>query len=89
MKNVITRSVGFEPTLAIDIYQMAVKSGDTFLICSDGLTGMVDDATILEIAQRNLFTENPDTQRVADFLITTANANGGDDNITVCIIQIA
>ncbi|MBC7690932.1 MAG: serine/threonine-protein phosphatase [Methylotenera sp.] len=49
MKNVITRSVGFDSALQVDIYEYDCKPGDCFLLCSDGLSGLVEDAKILEI----------------------------------------
>jgi serine/threonine protein phosphatase PrpC len=87
MKNVITRSVGFEEKVNVDIYHMEVQSGDTFLLCSDGLSGLVEDLDILKIVQKDLFTENDPQKTVVD-LIDAANANGGDDNITSIIVQV-
>lgn len=87
MKNVITRSVGFEKDVNPEIYQMEVQSGDCFLVCSDGLSGLVDDPTLLKIVQKHVFDKNQ-IQKGVDELIATANANGGDDNITSIMTQV-
>jgi protein phosphatase len=87
MKNVITRSVGFEKDVNVELYQMDVQSGDCFLICSDGLSGLIDDPEILKIVQKYLFDEN-NIQKTVDELIATANSNGGDDNITSVLVQV-
>lgn len=86
MKNVITRSVGFEPQVNVEVYEMAVRPGDTFLVCSDGLSGLVDDLGMLAIVQRALF-ENRDIKRATGELIEAANCNGGDDNVTTIMIE--
>lgn len=87
MKNVITRSVGFEKEVAVEIYQMDIQSGDCFLICSDGLSNMINDLKILDIIQSQVF-EYKNIQKAVDDLIATANAHGGDDNITCIVIQV-
>lgn len=87
MKNVITRSVGFESQVNVEVYQMQVQSGDCFLLCSDGLSGLVDDLALLEIMQKHFF-ENGDPQKTVETMIATANQNGGDDNITTILVQV-
>jgi serine/threonine protein phosphatase PrpC len=87
MKNVITRSVGFEKDVNVEIYQMTVQIGDSFLICSDGLSGLLEDTTILQIVQKQLF-EAGQVQKAVDDLIDAANVEGGDDNITSVLIQV-
>jgi serine/threonine protein phosphatase PrpC len=87
MKNVITRSVGFEPDVSVEIYEMPVQVGDVFLICSDGLSGLIEDADMLSVVQKLLF-ESKDIQGATNELIRRANANGGDDNITTVVIQV-
>ncbi len=87
MKNVITRSVGFENNVDVEIYQMEASRGDCFLLCSDGLSGLIDDAEIGKIAQREVF-EAKDLQKAVTEMIAAANANGGDDNITTIIVQV-
>ncbi|OFZ54472.1 MAG: hypothetical protein A2428_01165 [Bdellovibrionales bacterium RIFOXYC1_FULL_54_43] len=87
MKNVITRSVGFEPILDVEIYEMNVKPGDVFLICSDGLSGLVEDKRMLESVRKFVIDSN-DPKRAVNELIETANGNGGDDNITVVVVKV-
>jgi protein phosphatase len=87
MKNVITRSVGFEDNVDVEIYQMDASRGSCFLLCSDGLSGLLDDQEICKIAQRDVFeAKNP--QKAVTDMIAAANANGGDDNITTIIVQV-
>jgi protein phosphatase len=79
-KNVITRSVGFEREVQVDIIERTLQPGDMILICSDGLSGMVKDAKIADILR-----STPPKDIVAK-CITEAKANGGDDNVTTLII---
>lgn len=88
MKNVITRSVGFEENVDVETYEMHVQPGDLFMLCSDGLSGLVDDPDVLEIVQQALFAKG-DPQRAVEQLVEAANARGGDDNITAVMVQIA
>ncbi|MCM2279240.1 MAG: Stp1/IreP family PP2C-type Ser/Thr phosphatase [Oligoflexia bacterium] len=87
MKNVITRSVGFEPRITVEIYEMTVQPGDVFVICSDGLSGLVSDLEILQLVERDLHRSG-DLERTVKSLIDAANANGGDDNITTVVVQV-
>ena len=81
-KNIITRAVGVEEEIEVDIYKISYNLGDTILMCSDGLTNMVEDETINNIIQ----TEKNITVLV-DKLVEKANVNGGTDNISVIIIK--
>ncbi len=87
MKNVITRSVGYESNLKIDLYSFATKPGDGFLLCSDGLSNPVSDALMFDIldesSKSGLHLEDT-TQR----LVEAANARGGDDNVTVVLVRM-
>jgi PPM family protein phosphatase len=83
MKNVIMRAVGVRETLAVDLIQGRGQPGDIFLLCSDGLTDMIEDEKIIEILSLPLNLE----QR-ADGLIGSANLAGGYDNVTVALCQI-
>ena len=87
MKNVITRSVGFEPQVNVEVYEMNVKPGDVFVLCSDGLSGQIEDVEILESVTRCLFEKGSPEEAVAE-LIAAANENGGDDNITTLLVQV-
>jgi serine/threonine protein phosphatase PrpC len=87
MKNVITRSVGFEPHVAVEVYEMDARPGDTFLLCSDGLSGLVEDDEILELYERGQ-KQKLETQQTVEKMIEIANRNGGDDNISTIIVEI-
>lgn len=87
MKNVITRSVGFENEVDVDIYQLAPNSGDVFVVCSDGLSGMVEDDAIRDIIDDYVFKQGSLDGAVKK-LIETANSNGGDDNVTAVVVQV-
>lgn len=80
-KNVITRSVGYENQVLVDIYRRKVKPGDLFVLCTDGLSGLVE---INEFAE-HLGQKGP--ERGLRDLVNLANSRGGDDNITVLACQ--
>ena len=86
MRNVITRSVGFELQLEPDLYHFNVERGDIFLLCSDGLTGQVDDHEILDLVEKARPQES--WEECARALIALANQRGGDDNISVGILAV-
>lgn len=88
MKNVITRSVGFESQVEVDVYEMNVQPGDTFLLCSDGLSGLLDDPAILEQVEKGLFHEAGSIEKTVESLVDGANKNGGDDNITAIVVRV-
>ena len=81
-KNIITRAVGTEDKLEIDFFEVSLEPGDYILLCSDGLSNMLEDAEIEEIICSEL--ELPEK---AEKLITVANDNGGKDNIAVVLIE--
>jgi PPM family protein phosphatase len=84
-RSVITRVLGTDPEVDVDSFSVAARPGDLFMLCSDGLTTMVGDARILELLE-----EHPgDVSSAAQVLIDEANTNGGEDNITVVLFQIA
>jgi serine/threonine protein phosphatase PrpC len=80
-KNIITRSVGFEEEVQVDVMGLVCEAGDTFLLCSDGLANMVEDRELLEIVRKTGIEEVPRK------LVEVANERGGDDNITVVVVQ--
>jgi protein phosphatase len=84
-RSVITRVLGTDPEVEVDSFSIATKPGDLFMLCSDGLTSMVDDARILEVLEQH----RGDVKTAAQALIAEANASGGEDNITVVLFQIA
>lgn len=80
LKNIITRSVGFEKDVAVDTFALPVQAGDRLLMCSDGLANFVDDTEIgLALATMKL-------EEVPGAMIDLANERGGDDNITVVCV---
>jgi serine/threonine protein phosphatase PrpC len=81
-KNVITRSVGFEEDVLADLMGIELSEGDLFLLCCDGLTNLVEDAEIQQLAMREPIESLPLR------LIGMANDRGGDDNITVVAVKI-
>ena len=82
-KNYVTRALGVEPSVEVEIHEHPVQKGDIFMLCSDGLSDMVEDEDIhLTITT---FGANLDT--VAKQLIQLANDNGGRDNVSVVIAQ--
>lgn len=89
-KNVIVRTVGFEAEVEVDVYSYKVSRNDILFICSDGLHGKVSDKDILHIINQTIPDPSAATQQdvddVVDKLINQANANGGNDNISVILI---
>ena len=81
-KNIITRAIGGESKVEAEMFSVELKPEDKILMCSDGLSNMVDDAEILEIINRE-----PDIEKAARMLIDAANENGGKDNISVVIVE--
>ena len=81
-RNVITRSVGYEPVVECDIIVRDLHPGERFLICSDGLTGLVGDERIADIMMIM------DCSEVAERCVDEANWNGGDDNVTTLVIRV-
>lgn len=79
---IITRALGVDAHVEVDTYRVELQAGDRFLICSDGLTNMLSDDTIAQTLRRHA-----DPQQAADTLVDMANQAGGDDNITVVILD--
>ena len=82
-RNVVTRSLGSEPAEP-DVWVLKVVPGERFLVCSDGLTGEVDDDEIADLLRRD-----GDPQQAADDLVAAAVAAGGHDNVTVIVVDAA
>jgi len=81
-KNLLTRALGAEDALLIDVGVHAVKEGDLYLMCSDGLTDMVSDANLAA-----LMTADMPLSQMAQALVNAANAHGGRDNIAVLLTK--
>ena len=84
-RSVITRALGTDPDVDVDTITIETRSGDLFLLCSDGLYSMVGNDRILELVERN----RRDLDATAKALVAAANKGGGDDNITVVAFEIA
>ncbi|NBT58357.1 Stp1/IreP family PP2C-type Ser/Thr phosphatase [bacterium] len=81
-KNVITRSVGYESRVAVDIYRRVCRPGDSFLLCTDGLSGLVSLEEIeAELGKNGM-------QNGLQNLLDLANSRGGDDNITALVCEV-
>jgi serine/threonine protein phosphatase PrpC len=83
-RSVITRALGTDPDVDADTFTVEAQPGDVFLLCSDGLTTMVEDNHIVEVVNRH----RGDLERAAKQLISDANRSGGDDNVTVVFFEI-
>lgn len=81
-RSVITRAIGVAQDVEIDSQRLTLRDGDRLMLCSDGLSGVVDDATIADVLRQH----GPDD--ATDRLIELANAAGGPDNITVLVIAV-
>lgn len=81
-KHIITRAVGAGPELTVDFFEVRLKEGDEILMCTDGLTNMVEDMDI-----RGIMLSQRDVAEQVEHLVSAANDNGGRDNITVVVIQ--
>ena len=84
-RSVITRALGTDPDVDVDTFSVPAQPGDIFMICSDGLTSMVGDETILEVLGRR----HDNLEAAAKELVENANRSGGEDNITVVFFEIA
>jgi serine/threonine protein phosphatase PrpC len=83
LRNMVTRAVGGRPQLEVEVRTVGVLQNDVFLLCSDGLTGMMPDA---EVARVLLEAAGPDA--AVQRLVDDANARGGLDNITVLVVRV-
>lgn len=82
LKNIITRSVGFQEEVEVDLCEIEVRPHDRFFLCSDGLTNYVQDTEIKEFSSKNSL------QDIASELVALANARGGEDNITLIAVEV-
>jgi PPM family protein phosphatase len=82
-KNIITRSVGFEADVSVDLMGVEVEAGDRLVICCDGLSNLVEDDEILDVVAKAPLDDAPAQ------LIALANERGGDDNITVIVVHVS
>jgi serine/threonine protein phosphatase PrpC len=83
-RSVITRALGTDPDVDVDTFSIETAPGDLFMLCSDGLTSMVEDDVILQTIEKS----RDNLQTAAKALIRAANKGGGEDNITVVFFEI-
>jgi protein phosphatase len=83
-KNVIVRALGMREVVEVDVQRLALGPGDTLLLCSDGLSGMVPDDRIAEVIRGH----PKDLRGAAQALVDAANEGGGQDNVTCVLVQV-
>lgn len=81
-RNYIYRTVGDKPQVEVDTFKVSLQPGDHLVLCSDGLNSMIEDELI-----RQAVLESPHPQAACEQLVRLANAAGGDDNVTVIVVQ--
>ena len=81
-KNIITRAIGAKDDVEVDFYEHRLKQGDIILMCTDGLSNMVEDEEIFHIVQGAR-----DVVEAAETLVETAKENGGTDNIGIILVK--
>ena len=82
-KNIITRALGAERTVDIDFFDLKLEPDSTILMCSDGLSNMVEDSKIEEI----ILNQTEELPQKGERLLREANQNGGKDNIAVILVE--
>lgn len=83
-KNIITRAIGANPKVLPDFFEVGIKHGDIILLCSDGLSNMVEDEEIHQIIQEH----KDDMKQAVEALIQRANDCGGKDNIAIVLVSL-
>jgi protein phosphatase len=84
-KNVIVRALGMKETVVVDVFRLDPKPNEIYLLCTDGLSGMVEDPAMLQIVNEG----GHDLEKTCQTLIARANAAGGVDNITVVLVEFS
>lgn len=84
-RNLVTRAVGVDPEMDVELHMHAVEEGDLYLLCSDGLSDMLDAGSMKSILQEHLTS----LEGACETLVAQANAQGGHDNISVILIRVA
>jgi protein phosphatase len=84
-KNVITRALGMQDSVVVDLVPEQPQVGDIYVLCSDGLSSMMTDEQILE----TVLSANDDVELIAKRLVQRANDQGGEDNVTVVVLRVA
>ena len=81
-KNIITRAIGVDSEVVADFFEVEYSKGDIILMCSDGLSNMIEDEDM-----KMIINEGNDVSEIANKLIEVANNNGGKDNISVVLVE--
>jgi PPM family protein phosphatase len=84
-KNVIVRALGMKETVTVDVHRIDPRPGEIYMLCSDGLSGMINSQGILSAVGEN----RADLEKSCQALIAKANENGGVDNITVVLVEFS
>lgn len=84
LRNVITRALGSDGDVEVDVQDAEPQAGDIFIMCTDGLNTMVEDQEILQ----DVLRADGDVEKACDILIEHANRNGGEDNVTVIVLRL-
>lgn len=79
----LTKALGTDPEVKVEAHTFEIEPGDQVLLCSDGLTNKVDDETL-----KDMLTTLSSAEEKADQLVQLANDNGGEDNITVALLEL-
>lgn len=82
-KNVITRALGMQDNVVVDLLHDTPQAGDSYILCSDGLSSMVEEPEL----QKIVIEDGDDVEKIASDLIDSANEHGGEDNITVVVLR--
>lgn len=82
-KNLVTRALGIEADVEVDVQEVEVEANDIYLLCSDGLSDVFSDDVILKM----LLEKNGDLEETAQYMVNEVNTNGGPDNISIILIR--
>jgi len=88
-RNYLTRAIGIEPTVDSDLRTLPVAADDLFILCSDGLSGLLENSQILAVIAQHPDPAHRDLQSLAQQLADAANERGGHDNISVVLARLA
>lgn len=83
-RNLVTRALGVDPVVEVDVHEEVCEDGDVYLLCSDGLTDMVEPEIVRTVVEE----KRADLAEAAADLVELANRNGGRDNISVIIVRV-
>jgi len=84
LKNIVTRALGIEPTVDVDVKELSLSEGDLLILCSDGLSDLLREEEMVEVIR----AASGDLNHACEELIRLANLRGGKDNITILLIQV-